>query len=162
MRARRVLEKMQALYASKAIAAAPNQHCYTSVINSCAYCINDELEKRESLKIALLTYKESEHSTSEHGKPNHVTYGTMLTALSRLLPPSVERTAAIGSIFRRCCEAGYADYSVLQKMQSILPTAELRKICTDSLVSAGGTIRVNEIPAEWRRKLAVHRCERST
>jgi len=37
-RARRVLEKMRKMHDSGAISAAPNTHCYTGVINSCAYC----------------------------------------------------------------------------------------------------------------------------
>ena len=148
---------MQALHGSKAMAAAPNTHCYTSVINSCAFCINDESEKREALKIALATYKESERSTSKNGKPNHVTYATMLGALSRLLPPSVERTAAIGSIFKRCCETGQVDWHVLRRMQSILTAIELREVFSEAMVAPGGTIIAEKIPADWHRKIPAGR-----
>ena len=144
---------MQTLYDSKAIAASPNTHCYTSVINSCAFCINDESEKRESIKIALATYKESERSPSKHGKPNQVTYGAMLTALSRLLPPSAERTAVIGSIFKRCCAAGYTDGSVIKKLKSMLTESDFRDVCPESIISVGGSIRMDEVPAKWRRKI---------
>ena len=143
---------MKALHESGAIAAAPNTYCYTSVINSCAYCIDDASEKGDALKIALTTYKESERNP-KLGKPNHVTYATMLAALNHLLDPSPQRTAAMGSIFKRCCVTGQVDQLVLRRLETSLTTSELRELCSESLVAPDGSIRKEKMPAEWRCKL---------
>jgi hypothetical protein len=143
---------MKSLHKDGTIAAPPNTHCYTAVINSCAYCVDDELEKRQALEIALVTYKELER-TPAHGKPNHVTYATMIAALTNLLPPSESRTAAVASVFKRCCETGYVDGLVIKRLQGALAKEEMRLLCPESLVMANGKISAETIPNEWRHQL---------
>lgn len=148
VRARRVLENMRKSHEAGVIAAAPTTHCYTSVINSCAYCVDDTVEKEDALKIALATYKESERSQA--GKPNHVTYATMITALMHLLPASPKRLAAIESIFKRCCVTGQVDDLVIRRMETSLTASEKSEVFAENLLTPGGLIRKENLPAEWR------------
>lgn len=150
--ARTILQKMKALHKAGTIAAPPNTHCYTAVINSCAYCMDEAAEKRQALEIALATYKELERTPS-HGKPNHVTYATMVTALTNLLPPSTSRSAAVSSIFKRCRETGQVDGLVIKRLQGALTREEMSQLCPESLVKSEGRINAESIPTEWRQNL---------
>ena len=143
---------MKSLHEKQVIASPPNTHCYTAVINSCAYCVGDAAEKRQALEIALATYKELER-TPAHGKPNHVTYATMVAALTNLLPPSESRSAAVTSIFKRCNETGQVDGLVIKRLQGALTKEEMGLICPESLVMADGRIGAEMIPQEWRQNL---------
>lgn len=143
---------MKSLHKAETISAPPNTHCYTAVINSCAYCIDEATEKRQALEIALATYKELERTPS-HGKANHVTYATMVSALTNLLPPSESRSAAVTSIFKRCCETGQVDGLVIKRLQGALSKEEMGLLCPESLVSASGRISTEIIPTEWRQHL---------
>ena len=143
---------MKSLHEAEIMPSPPNTHCYTAVINSCAYCIDEESEKRQALEIALATYKELERTPS-HGKPNHVFYATMVSALTNLLPPSESRSAAVSSIFKRCCETGQVDGLVIKRLQGALSRDEMCLLCPEALVKADGRISPETIPAEWRQHL---------
>ena len=140
--ARGILVRMKQMYETGMISTAPNAHCYTAVINSCAYCINDATEKKTALGIALDTYKELERTPS-HGSANHVTYAEVIGALANLLPPSVKRTEAIRSVFKRCQEVGQVDRLVVKRLQSSLTPDELKETlltCDESIVSPGALV----------------------
>ncbi|CAB9525489.1 Pentatricopeptide repeat-containing protein [Seminavis robusta] len=151
-RARGILEKMKAMHEAGIIASPPNTHCYTAVINSCAYCMDDAAEKSRALSIALGTYKELER-TPAHGKANHVTYATVIAALTNLLPPSAERTVANVSVFKRCCATGQVDALVLRRLQGALTAEEMKAVLAsggDGIVTADGTVNLNKIPEAWQ------------
>jgi hypothetical protein len=103
------------LHESGRLDARPNTVCYTAVINACAYCENDQLDKRDSLRIAIKTYKDLEKS--KYGNPNHVTYATLLSALRNLLPTSPQRTVAVQDVFRSAIRDGFADQNVIQQVK---------------------------------------------
>jgi hypothetical protein len=103
------------LHESGGLSACPNTICYTAVINSCAYCENDDMEKREALRIAIGTYKDLENS--RYGSPNHVTYSNLLTALRNLLPISQKRSVAIQDVFLSAVKNGYVDQVVVQRVK---------------------------------------------
>ena len=145
-RARAILAKMIKLHESGIISASPNIFSYTAVINSCAFCENDELEKREALQIAVKTYKES----LKHATPNRVTFTTMLKALNHLLPACEKRAAAIETIFQKCAEDGQVGASVLRMLESTLDPDQLRKVVgIDAVVN--GIVDIKRIPDEWMR-----------
>jgi hypothetical protein len=112
-RARRVLNKMIKLQESGHLDSRPDPYCYTAVINACAHCINDEADKRESLRIAIETYKELE----KFGKPNHVTYVNLFNAFGNLLPPSPQRSIAALDVFRTAIQNGFVDSVLIQRLK---------------------------------------------
>jgi hypothetical protein len=137
------------LHESGAIPATPNTHCYTAVINSCAYCENDALEKRDALRIAVETYKEL--TGSDYGRPNQITFATVITALRNLTPASEKRAAAVRNIFRQCADEGQVSDFVLRRLQSVLNVEQFREAVGDHAVSADGSVDINQIPREWKR-----------
>ena len=140
---------MSDLYESGTIPAAPNTACYTAVINSCAYTMDETSEKREALKIALETYKEIEQTT--YGQPNRITYATLIAALANLLPPGEQRTSAIEKIFKRCCERGQTDMLVMRRLETTLSREDLVKVCCGAKVGMDGTVA--SIPDKWQRNV---------
>jgi hypothetical protein len=100
--ARRLLDRMIELHESSVICAAPNTVVYTAVISA-------------ALRIAIRTFKDLEKSS--YGRPNHVTYANLLTALRNLLPPCPKRSAAIQDIFQSAVQNGCMDEIVLQRVQ---------------------------------------------
>eukprot|EP00980_Cylindrotheca_fusiformis_P027747 scaffold22549_cov98-Cylindrotheca_fusiformis.AAC.3 len=151
LRARAVLAKMIQMHKSGAIKAAPNTHSYTAVINSCAYCENDTLEKRDALQIAIKTYKELENS--EYGQPNNVTFSTLITALRHLMPASNKRDAAIKTIFHRCAEDGQVTDTILRRLKSTLSASQLQELVGIHAVSPDGQVYIDKVPDEWKRNV---------
>jgi hypothetical protein len=96
--------------------ATPNAFCYTAVINACAYCVNDQSEKRNALHIAINTYKELDRA----GTPNHVTYINMLVVLQNLLPPSPQRSAAAKDLFQNAMRNGYVSLAAINRIKCTL------------------------------------------
>jgi hypothetical protein len=96
--------------------STPNAFCYTAVINACAFCINDETEKKQALRIAINTYKELENT----GTPNHVTYINMLVALQNLLPPSSQRSTAAKDLFENAKRNGFVTLPAIERLKCTL------------------------------------------
>jgi hypothetical protein len=149
-RARSILTRMVEMNKSGEISAKPNTHCYTAVINSCAYSENENLEKRNALQIAVGTYKEL--VSSDYGNPNHVTFSTLITALRNLSPPSEKRASAVANVFRTCAEGGEVTDLVLRRVQSVLNRDQLSDIF-GAAVLQDGCVDINQLPAEWRRNV---------
>ena len=138
------------LHKSGVISATPNTHCFTAVINSCAYCENDALEKRDALQIAVSTYKEL--LDSSYGGPNHITYSSVITALRNLSPPSEKRTAAIANIFKHCVEAGQVSDLVLKRLQSSVGAEEFQEM-VGATTFVNGNVDIDKIPEDWKQNV---------
>lgn len=150
-RARALLTKMIEMHESGAIEAAPNTHSYTAVINSCGFCENDALEKRDALQIAIKTYKEMENS--KYGQPNNVTFSTLIAALRHLMPASAKRDAAIKTIFRRCAEDGQVADFVLRRLATALSVEQIQDLVGSDAVSPDGHVDIDKLPAQWKRNV---------
>lgn len=150
-RAKGVLNRMIDLNNAGIISASPNTHCYTAVINSCAFCEKDSLEKRQALRIAIETYKELLERVPEGA--NEVSFSTVVTALRNLLPPDDTRASAIQSIFKKCAEEGHVSDLFLRQVQSSLSEVQLHRLIGPKLLSAEGKVDFEQIPSKWRRNV---------
>lgn len=150
-RAKAILTRMIELKEEGVIAVAPNAHCYTAVINSCAFCENDSLEKRQALRIAVETYKEMVSADAEG--PNQITFSTLITALRNLMPPDETRVAAIETIFKKCADEGHVSDLFLRRVQSSLSLDQLQKLVGDQVASGEGKLDIKQIPLKWRRNV---------
>ncbi|GAX29143.1 hypothetical protein FisN_7Hu257 [Fistulifera solaris] len=149
-RARRVLDKMIQLSKDGVITASPNAHCYGGVINACAFCENDKLEKQTALRIAIKTYQELQES--DHAKPNDVTFATTLGALRHLMPEGEKRDSAMLTVFRNAATAGYVSDMVLHKIKPLIDRGKLDEVLGTAL-RADGTIDIKLVPFDWRRNV---------
>lgn len=142
---------MKELHKSGTIQASPNTHCYTAVINSCAYCEQDSLEKRQALRVAIETYKELLKEVPEGA--NQVTFSTLVTALRKLLPPDDTRDAAVGSIFQKCADEGHVSDLVLRQVQASVSLDQLQKLVGTESIAIEGGVTIEQIPSKWRRNV---------
>lgn len=141
------------LHKSGTIATGPNSHCYTAVINACAYCENDNLEKKKALQITVNTYKEM--LESDYDSPNQVTFSTTITAFRNLMPQCEKRDAVIGVIFRKCASAGHVEEFVIRRLQSTLNTERLRELIGGDAVGDDGRVDMDQLPSEWKRNARI-------
>ena len=149
VQARRVLHRMIDLHSSGQIEARPNTHCFTAVINSCAYSENDSLEKSQAVRIAIDAFKDL--AASRFGDPNEVTYSSLLTALRNLLPPGTERSSAVQFVFQKATEAGLVDELALRRVQTVLTIDELKQLSVP--IDRSGRIDTKRLPEGWQRNL---------
>jgi hypothetical protein len=152
-KSRALLDKMIALYDSGVITARPNDYCYTAVINACAYCENDSVEKRDALKIFVSTYKDIADSSRSDLKPNQITFSCALAAIRKLIPPSQERLAAVKAVFKKCREEGMCDIYVLRRLRSTVDENEWTELVGDAIDYADGCFTSSQIPDDWKRNV---------
>eukprot|EP00542_Grammatophora_oceanica_P012294 CAMPEP_0194036856 /NCGR_PEP_ID=MMETSP0009_2-20130614/9222_1 /TAXON_ID=210454 /ORGANISM="Grammatophora oceanica, Strain CCMP 410" /LENGTH=476 /DNA_ID=CAMNT_0038678781 /DNA_START=158 /DNA_END=1588 /DNA_ORIENTATION=+ len=101
-RARSVLVRQMKLHEDTG-ATSPNVFGFTSVLATCAM---EPKEKGKAFQVAMQTFQQLRHS-DQYGKPNHVTYGTMLKCCARLLPAgSPERKKFVRKIWGMCVQDG--------------------------------------------------------
>jgi hypothetical protein len=135
-RARKLLQLMSEMHRQGKIESPPNTYCFTNVINSCAYCIQEDAEKKGALAIAVQTYKEL--LKSETVRPSHVTFSTFLTALRNLLPRGEQRTNAVRRVFETAMECGQVDPLVVQKLQAVLSQQDLVALVPSTCFQVSG------------------------
>jgi hypothetical protein len=155
-RARSILQTMIDLHESGQLKAKPNTHCFTAVINCCAYSEKEVTEKRTALQIAVETFQEL-CQKPHYGAPNHVTYSSLMTAIRNLTPASEQRAASIRKLFQKCCQDGQVDDLVIRRMQSSMSVKQLRDTLGDKAVADDGQVSPESILPEWRCNLATTR-----
>jgi pentatricopeptide repeat protein len=147
-RARALLDEMTSLYESGKIRSSPNEYCYTSVINACAFCENDTLEKRDSVKVFTDVYKQVISDPNLH--PNQATFSCAIVALRRLLPPSPARTDAVKKVFNKCVEQGMCDQNVLKSLRRTIQNKDWEQLMGEYSVTTTGEILYSQLPFQWR------------
>ena len=146
-RALSIFNKMVSMREAGTIKAAPNSYCYTSVIASCAYCVNDSLEKRDSLKIFSDIYKRM--SNDEYVELSPFMFSTVLLALRNLLEPSEKRAAAAKTVFKKATEKGLCTGSVINRLKSVLNDGDFRDIVGEEAILPNGFVDLQALPADW-------------
>ena len=113
----------------------PDVFVFTAVIKACLQSPpQTESQADELLSIALRTMEKLD--TGRYGKPNHVTYSTLLSTIHMLCSSNERRLSLLKQTFQNCVANGY----VSKKVIHALPR-ELR----DHIPSM--------LPAEWEREV---------
>jgi len=151
IRMRKILERMMELYEAGAIRSRPGTSLFTSVIHTCALCRGGDTEKASHLRVAIQTYNELRQPNSPYGAPNNITFMSMLTALTNLLPEGNERSTAALGIFNAAKETGFVDHHVMERILSIVSAKELEGTLPDNVIY--GNAPFSELPNEWSRSI---------
>eukprot|EP00531_Pseudo-nitzschia_arenysensis_P001394 CAMPEP_0116117528 /NCGR_PEP_ID=MMETSP0329-20121206/1620_1 /TAXON_ID=697910 /ORGANISM="Pseudo-nitzschia arenysensis, Strain B593" /LENGTH=544 /DNA_ID=CAMNT_0003611097 /DNA_START=190 /DNA_END=1824 /DNA_ORIENTATION=- len=108
----------------------PDVYGYTSVLSSCAAETGNDTDKAKAFNVALSTYQELIAHSDEYGPPNHVTYGTMLTCISKLLPSDThKRKKWTKKIFNQAIANGCVDDYVWSRLrQSATSSKEFKDL----------------------------------
>jgi hypothetical protein len=149
------------LYEDGCESCKPDVFGYTSVIASCAAETGmwNKDERTTAFYVAMKTYTELKKSDD---KPNHVTYGTMLKACARLLPPgSSVRRKTVRKIFRECCEAGCVGDMAISRLREAAPEVykELLQGHSKHALPEEWTCNVNETSGYRKKRAAPKRAE---
>lgn len=128
-KAKSVLDRQMHLYKEHdCYECKPDVIGFTSVLSSCASEPKRQ-EKFKAFNVALGTFQQLEKNAEEFGAPNHVTYGTMLKACARLLPPkSPERKKWTTYFFNKCVEAGMVGGMVLGRVREAASPQEYKEL----------------------------------
>ncbi|KAL7556624.1 hypothetical protein ACA910_014157 [Epithemia clementina (nom. ined.)] len=148
--ARSILDRQVSLFESGCEECRPDVFGYTSVIASAASESGGPEIKREAYDVALSTYNRMKE---DRVRPNHVTYGNMIKACSRLLPSeSPERSKWTRQIFIECRNAKCVGDMVLSRLREATCRAEYKDLL-------GGNSR-KTIPTKWTANLPPVKNER--
>ena len=151
-RAEELMERLERGHIVDKSTLKPDVATYCSVINCCAYC-NDPQGHAEALDVALRAFQKV--CDLEDDAPNNVIFGTVLKAISKLMPYGPEREELVANIFDQCCELGTVDGFVL--FQLSLAGPEVFKNLTEGPCGLCGpdsdcSIRtlLKNVPLEWK------------
>lgn len=139
-----VLDRQIDLYKKGNKKCKPDVYSFTSVLSSCA-SLNGSASRQEKLhafEVALSTFSEMSRFNLA---PNHVTYGMMLKACSRLLPLGKERRKFTREYFRKACDDGCVGDMVLNRLEDAASPVQYKGLMK-------GLTR-NTIPSEWTCKV---------
>ncbi len=141
----------------------PDVYGYTSVLSSCASETGDDADKAKAFNVALSTYQELIAHRDEYGPPNHVTYGTMLKCISKLLPRDDHRREKwTKKVFNQAIANGCVDDYVWSRLRQSTASAKEFKDLTrgksKKKLPSGWTRNVNERAAP-KRKVSGKRAE---
>ena len=146
----RMLRTMDKMYRAGNKDARPNHYTYTSVLNSCAFTFESDLRlNQKALDTAIFTLEELQEST--YGSPDHVTYGMFLKACHNLIPSDekLRRRTVIEPVFLQCVQDGQVGEMVLKHLRTAAPK-DLFQELVGSVTSQGMTVRLEDLPKEWR------------
>lgn len=134
----------------------PDVYGFTTVLSSCALEPGDEKERAKAFNVACSTYQQLIQNKDKYGSPNHVTYGTMLKCVSKLLPrDSPGRKKWTKTVFKQAAASGCVGGMVLSRLKESTSSSkeykDLMQQHTRQKVPAGWTRKVNE-KTEYRRK----------
>lgn len=118
----------------------PDIYSYTSVLSACASSTGNKAERLHAFDMARRTWEEL--CSSDYTQPNHVAYGTMMKAVSQLLPYGSEtRNRWAEDLFLQCCEDGCVGDMVLSRFREATTPTMYKDLM------AGAT--KSQLPNEW-------------
>ena len=132
---------MESEYRNGNASCRPNVYSYNAVLNAAAFSTRDSKDQEEAFKVACLTFDELR--MSDYLKPTHVSYGTFLKAIKKMMPESEVRDDLAKGLFRKCCQVGLVSDFVLSEMADLC-TADMYQ----SLLS-GVTNDYGNLPKSW-------------
>ena len=156
----RMLRKMDKMYRAGNKDARPTHHTYTSVLNSCAFTFESDLRlNQKALDTAIFTLEELQES--KYGSPDHVTYSMFLKACHNLIPSDedLRRRTVIEPVFLQCVKDGQVCDMVLKQLRTAAPE-DLFEELVGSVTTQGTTVRVEDLPREWRCNVRARRPSR--
>ena len=146
-RARSLLDRQINIFEGGCEESRPDVFGFTSVLSSCASEPGSFEEKGKAFNVALATFQLLVSRSDEFGTPNHVTYGTMLKACSRLLPyGSPIRQKWTRRLFEDCKREGQVGDMVLSRLREAATPDEYKEMME------GHSKR--HPPAQWRRNVS--------
>lgn len=146
-KAQELLHRMESEYVAGNSACRPNVISYNAVLNAAAFCGRDGKEQEEAFKVACLTFDELR--MSDYLQPSHVSYGTFLKAIKKLMPKKryQARDNLVKSLFRKCCRDGLVSTFVLKEMSTLSQPGLYQSLL------GGVTNEYGNLPKSWSARV---------
>jgi len=147
-----VLDRMLRSYKSGNTYSKPDIITCNSILNSCAFAIGND--RAAAMLVAINTLEKFQSAAPEFGWPNHITFGSMLTAISRQMPQSEKRCDLAEATFWQCCEAGHVSTLVVHSLRGAVTPQRLKKILGSALIANNEHLfkfEMRELPAKWKQ-----------
>jgi hypothetical protein len=124
-------------------------------LNACAFAdTSDEKSQNEVLDIAIQTFDLFQSSAPVYGKPDHLTYGTMVMIFNKHVPSRELRNQLSKNIFYQCCQNGQLSGFVVSQLQKALSNKLLKELFGEAAIFNGAkAIRIDKrkVPREWNK-----------
>jgi len=149
-RALKLLQRMRSM-AERFPGVAPNLISYNAALDVCARTPGNAIEQTAALKIAFAIFQ-----TIQQQQPkmtaNHVTFGTLLNAVSCLMPPSEDRNKVAEAVFTKAKAAGQVDSTVLKNLKRACDAQVFQDLLQE--LHNGKFVDVNlPLPVHWCRNV---------
>jgi hypothetical protein len=150
----------------------PTLLTYNTAIDTCAKTRGTPSQQTAALKIAFAIYKTIEITNSV--QPNHITYATLLKAISTLVPQGdVTRNTLSKVVFEKAIQSSQVDRNVIQQLQKSCDTHILHSLLLIPSSSSSSTavisdpnhgmiqtnknghIDYDKIPSEWSKNVRI-------
>ena len=138
----------------------PTLLTYNTAIDACTKTRGTPAQQTAALKIAFAIYKTME--ITNHIVPNHITYGTLLKAISSLVPLGDEtRNTLSKAVFEKATKASQVDRNVIQQLQKSCDTSVLQTLLLSSSDPNNSMIQTNnnghidyeKVPIQWSKNV---------
>jgi hypothetical protein len=136
----------------------PTLLTYNTAMDACTKTRGTPAQQTAALKIAFAIFKTME--ITNNIVPNHVTYGTLLKAISALVPLGDEtRNTLSKAVFDKATKAAQVDRNVIQQLQKSCDTAVLQSLLLSDpnnsmrQTSNNGNIDYEKIPIQWSKNV---------
>ena len=132
----------------------PDATTYSSAINCCAYYKGPAKGKTEAFATAMRMFLKL--SQSKEYRPNNITYGTMLKAITKLTEMDQSRHDLVKSLFEACINSGSVDSFVLFQLRGASPDVfrelvlvplKMKPIVESSIIPSV----LHRMPSKWGR-----------
>lgn len=120
----------------------PSIIVYNGILNACEYSQRDPSGSLENLRIACDVFVRVRNDTNVH--PTHITYGSFISTLGRLMEPTAKRDNVVLKIFRQCCREGQVNSYVINKMKAAMVSKEAFRMALEGHEE-------NRLPNSWTR-----------
>jgi len=143
------LKRLIASYEGGNVRAKPSIITFNACLNACAYTTLSE-EKTDAFLFVLSTLV----SLEKYTKPDHITYGTLMRALSNLLREDDDRrNRVVRSVWAQCVEEGMVGSMVLQQMKFAASPGVFWELVEKEQEQEHEEIRVLSLPESWSRNV---------
>ena len=100
----------------KEVAIRPITITYNNALNACAFSDRELDDRKEIMQVATMILKVAEESSGA----NYISYSTYLRVIRFFVNDRLEQWRLIRETFRRCCENGQLETSVMKQMRPAL------------------------------------------
>ena len=123
---------------------------YNIVLNAAEYTTSGNFE--EAFQIACRVFDEVRRA--DNLQPDHVTYGSFMGVVAKLMPKSDTKATMVDVVFKRCCADGQLAPVVMKKLKEAATADQYKELL--------GGVSTDTLPARWTRNIkgAVHQPKR--